>query len=189
MECAVGMMLDSQFELSKMVEATAPAADRRFIAAKCDDGLPRKIHPHYKKTSAMLRIMAEAYHSKPYISISDHSIEAICYTFAGDSARRGMAACAYSAYEPPPGEPKVSSRQALFVFTVCHTLDVHYELFCFACGIRAPEEQVLNYCGHCRLAVYCSKQCQRDHRKIHEPSCKCVVAELKEMIATAEAVD
>ncbi|KAL3909061.1 MAG: hypothetical protein SGILL_008239 [Bacillariaceae sp.] len=53
------------------------------------------------------------------------------------------------------------------------TVFSHVHKFCIACRKSSTEVEKLNSCGRCRLANYCSKECQtKDFKESHKKVCK-----------------
>jgi hypothetical protein len=50
------------------------------------------------------------------------------------------------------------------------------DVVCANCGKSASREQLM-MCTGCRRARYCAKACQKEHWKVHKPSCLAVRAE------------
>jgi len=56
------------------------------------------------------------------------------------------------------------------------TADAPASRACAACGRTEPpdatEESKLHACGNCRVTLYCNKDCQKSHWKLHKKNCR-----------------
>ena len=53
---------------------------------------------------------------------------------------------------------------------------------CASCGIAEIDEMKLKKCAACKSVLYCSDECEADHRQQHEEACKRRAAELRDEI-------
>ena len=51
---------------------------------------------------------------------------------------------------------------------------------CASCGIAEIDEIKLKKCAACKSVLYCSDECEADHRQQHEEACKRRAAELRD---------
>jgi tetratricopeptide (TPR) repeat protein len=57
---------------------------------------------------------------------------------------------------------------------------------CASCGIAEIDEMKLKECAACKSVLYCSDECERDHRQQHEGACEKRAAELRDEILFKE---
>ncbi len=72
-------------------------------------------------------------------------------------------------------EPRESDSVSLRKAKITHVGDC-----CACCGIAADDNIKLKTCDACKLARYCSVECQRKHRSKHKQACKKRAAELRD---------